>query len=161
MSTLPEVSKLNWSYEKPNLFDIKGKYFIVEYFSSGDRFFKAFYCDEISWSYLFYFDRDDFVRYAVLDLSEPGPEPEPMELRGEKPGIREDSYNKFYLACGTEIYTGWSHIDLIKEILENILYIEAEATKGEPARLPSIVHELGDVIDKLRTITKHDEQKGA
>ena len=53
-----------------------------------------------------------------------------------------------------------NHIDPIKEILENILYIEAEATKGEPDILPSIVHELGDVIDKLRTITKHYEQKG-
>lgn len=105
MSTLPEISKLNWSYEKPINSEVEGKYILVEYKlpNSTYQFYSVFRFFDMA---ELYFYLDNFVRYAILDLSEP--ESEPLEYQGEMPEIR--NYNdQFCLSWGTENRFVWSH----------------------------------------------------
>lgn len=41
-------------------------------------------------------------------------------------------------------------LELLKETLENLLYVEAVATKGEENRLPSIALQLRTITDKIQ-----------
>lgn len=74
----PEPSKLNWSTVKPTFEEVEGKTVYIETKSTSgivvrfSRIVKDFEIFNID------FDNRLFIRYAILDLSDPDPEPQPL-----------------------------------------------------------------------------------
>ena len=100
---IPEISKLNWSSEKPSFEEVKGVHLLVQY--DSDQLGAA----EIGNSnqYRLWFD-EKFVRFAVIDMTAPEPEikpyhqllPEIVETIGSGWEYKYSSEFERYYVCG-------------------------------------------------------------
>ena len=124
MTTMPEKSTPNWSTVKPTFEDVKGIFILVEYDDNGSHETQVTVIGNTDY-YKYWFD-DGFIRYAILDLS--APDPEPKELWGKKANVIEtkqgyyvkgrtdDDYNKSWILetpmCPTkpEAILAWNKI---------------------------------------------------
>jgi len=89
-----------WYTEKPKFEEVKGIFILVEYDDCGSHETQVTVLDNTD-DYEYWFD-DKFIRFAILDLSEP--EPEPVELWGIAPDEVVDADGLFYYA-----YAGNNH----------------------------------------------------
>lgn len=101
MSNLPEVTKPNWSTERPTFEEVKGKSLIVEkaFSSESNRFIDGFgkLTSEIDYLAAFPIDKQ-CPRWAILDLTTPE---EPLPYKGIAPKFYE-SENRWYASWVTE-----------------------------------------------------------
>lgn len=70
--TIPEISKLNWSTVKPTFEEVKGKTIIMDWTEGKDVVVMTDRQRFQGW-----FD-DEFIRYAIIDVTQPDPEPLPL-----------------------------------------------------------------------------------
>lgn len=71
---LPEPSKLNWSTVKPTLEEVRDKWILIFWRECATGSYRFIDNENM---YKASFDQF-FLRYAILDLSEPDPEPQPL-----------------------------------------------------------------------------------
>lgn len=81
---IPEISELNWNYKKPGFEEVDDKKIIIVKKDGNSSL----------WTIM---DRQDYeiafrnyARYAILDLSEP--DPDPLPYKGKLPIIRYNNY---------------------------------------------------------------------
>jgi hypothetical protein len=77
---VPEISKLNWSYERPKFKDVEGKTVVCEYSYLGDNKIETI---KVMTERNYNLTIDiGFVRYAIIDISE-----DPLPLNGTIPNF--------------------------------------------------------------------------
>lgn len=84
MSNLPEVTKPNWSTEKPTFEEVEGKYIVAEHYCAGGAG-KSVLCGFVNVVETFNFlCTGHLLRYCILDLTTPE---EPMEYKRMMPTV--------------------------------------------------------------------------
>lgn len=97
-------SKLNFSEEEPKFEDLRNKRVLVEWDKDGNFItYKSKVINTISDMISLYANNSDILRYAIINVSQP--EPEPMKLWGVEPFISnyEQSFHVYYDGNGFEI----------------------------------------------------------
>ncbi len=129
--SIPELSHLNWSSERPTFEEVKGKMIVFTYKIKHFKFPNVVYgVREINDEdvYEFVFD-DDFPNYAIIDATPP--DPEPLPLWGVMPEIHQiddadwewvwKTENESFRACGfdtrAEAVNNWN---ITANALENV-----------------------------------------
>lgn len=84
---IPATSTLNWSYERPTFEEVKGAILLVVNDEDELPEVTGVISNEIEYNYWFNDPDCPFTKMAIVELSMPAPEVEPMELWGVKPVI--------------------------------------------------------------------------
>lgn len=81
---IPEPSKLNWSDKKPTFEEVQGKIIAVNHHAYFRDYIGMVVMNKSIYDDIF---GDGFIRYAIIDVTQP--DPEPLPLWGVMPEIVE------------------------------------------------------------------------